>query len=186
MKDRWSALPFALGAAVVLILSFWIPSSPYFGALGIWMAIIGSTLGKGMVFYRVSWGAALPSLVGLVPLAAPWLWCKAPTSRKLRWLLVGGFAVLTGLQFKLLAGSFFQSNFLDPWLLAYLATTVLTGFALVGLGRRLGEGAKTARWLTLASGLCIASLVLLPIGVFLLAFVYLLIGSRPLVVDMRG
>jgi len=147
-----------------------------------------ATLGKGLFYSQETLRplAALPSLAGLVALAAPWLWCKVPTLRELRWLIVGGFAVLTGLQFKLLAGSVFQPNFLDPWLLAYLAAEVLTGLALVGLGRGLVEGAKTARWLILASGLCIASLVLLPVGVFLLAFVYLLIGSRPLVLNMRG
>ena len=113
MKERWSALPFALGAAVVLILSFWIPSSPYLGAL----------------------------------------------------------LLLTGFQSKLLARPAPYPKSLDPWLLAYLAVTVLNGLVLVGLGRRLG--AKTTRWLISASGLCMALLVLLPVGVLLLAFVYL-------------
>ena len=178
MGDEWDPRPFAFGAAAVLILSFWVPSSPFYGALGIWMATVGSTLGKGMVFHRVSWGAALPSLAGLVAVTVPWLWLKGPKSQKWKWVLTGGFALLTGLQFKLLAENALHPRFLDPWLIAYLAAAVLTGVALVGLGHGLaGKGAT--KWLLMGSGTCIACLFLLPFGVLLLAIAYLWAGRDP-------
>ena len=180
MKDRWSVFPFTLGAAVLLILSFVVPTSPYFGALGIWMGTVAGVFGKGLVFFRVAWDplAALPSLAGLIGLTVPWLWLKAPSSRKWRWILAGGFVLLTGLQFRLLAGNALHPRFLDPWLIAYLAAAVLTGVALVGLGHGLaGKGAT--KWLLMGSGTCITCLFLLPFGVLLLAIAYLWAGRDP-------
>lgn len=82
---------------------------------------------------------------------------------------------------RLIAGASGNPRIIDPWLIAYLAATVVASLALAELGHKLWRvgGRRNFAWPLIPTGLCIASLVLLPVGVLLLAFVYLLVEVDP-------
>jgi len=107
----------ALLDAALLILSFWISVSPFYVALSVWMATVGSTFGEGMVFYREEAAYSVAFLIlYLSLLVEPWLnLTRGPVPlRKWTFGFITCLSALTALEVKLLFRTNFNPKSLDP------------------------------------------------------------------------
>jgi len=117
VPEAWSARPVALLDAALLILSFWISVSPFYVALSVWMATVGSTFGEGMVFYREEAAYSVAFLIlYLSLLVEPWLnLTRGPVPlRKWTFGFITCLSALTALEVKLLFRTNFNPKSLDP------------------------------------------------------------------------
>ena len=175
----------ALSGAVEVALTPWLPLAPFSGVAMHWMRWFGDAFFDG----RLALAAHEPSPVALLPvigataLALPLLYVVMQAHRRSRvamgfaWASAVLLASLAGLE---IAGSLLASA---PWLdVGRIALTCAVGLALGGLGFGLRKTAARPKWLIptlgwilLCSGLCLASFVLIPLGLLGLLVSYLVL-----------
>lgn len=183
---------FALSSAIALALIPWVPLAPFFGVTARWVRwFVESVLGGHViVFTRDASLVAFLPLIGAALLSLPFLFLVAQARWKLKtatWS-ARAFAVLL----VLLAGIEIAESFLaaDPgWEIGRFVLTCVAGLSIAALGIGLRKAKAHAKSLIpalsvglLFSGLCIASFVLLPVGLLGLLVAYILLT----VVMLRG
>lgn len=182
----------ALNSVIALALIPWVPFAPFFGVTGRWVGWFAESVlgGHVIIFTRDASLVAFLPLLGAATLSLPFLFLVAQA----RWKLTTAtwsartFTVLL----VLLAGIEIAESFLAAdagWNIGRIVLTTAIGLSIAALGLGLRKAKAHARSLIpavsvalLFSGLCIASFVLLPVGLLGLLIGYVLLT----VVLLRG
>jgi len=174
----------AISAAVLLVISPWGPSTPFSSLLTVWLRWIVDLLG-GLVFasnYDGFVSAFLP-LIGAVVLIYPILtFCRQvlEASKSLLWI-----ARATAVLMFLLSGMAIVDATVvmgTSWEFGQIAVSCGIGmlFAIFGIRLRkervLSSQIRTIGTTFLIAGVCIASFVLLPVGLFVLFVTYIMLA----------
>jgi hypothetical protein len=182
----------ALNSAIALALIPWVPLAPFFGVTARWVRWFAESVlgGTTMIFTRDGSLVAFLPLIGAALLSLPFLFLVAQARWRLKtaaWS-AGTFAALL----VLLAGIEIAESLLAAdagWNIGRIALTCAAGLSIVALGIGLrrakahaGSLIPALRVVLLWSGLCIASFVLLPIGLLGLLGAYVLLT----IVLLRG
>jgi hypothetical protein len=182
----------ALNSAIALALIPWVPLAPFFGVTARWVRWFAESVlgGTTMIFTHDGSLVAFLPLIGAALLSLPFLFLVAQARWRLKtaaWS-AGTFAALL----VLLAGIEIAESLLAAdagWNIGRIALTCAAGLSIVALGIGLrrakahaGSLIPALRVVLLWSGLCIASFVLLPIGLLGLLGAYVLLT----IVLLRG
>jgi hypothetical protein len=193
---RWEGPPrewwIALNGAIALALIPKVPLAPFFGVTAHWVRWFAESVLGGAITITTHDGSLVAFLpvIGAATLAIPFLFLVAQARWRLKtaaWS-AGTFAALL----VLLAGIEIAESLLAAdawWNIGRIALTCAAGLSIAALGIGLRRAEAEPRSLIpalsvalLSSGLCIASFVLLPVGLLGLLGAYVLLT----VVLLRG
>jgi len=174
----------AVSGAVLLVISPWVPSTPFSSLLAVWLRWIADLL-PGLVFASKNEGfvSVFLPFIGALALIYPILaFCEQvlETPKSLVWI-----ARATAVLMFLLSGMAIVDATLPtgtPWKLGQIAVACGIGVLLAMFGIRLRRDyvlsfrIRTLGATFLIAGVCIASFVLLPVGLLALFVAYIMLA----------
>ena len=172
----------ALSAAVVVVLTFWIPSSPFAGALVSWSDQVGSRIGVTLQRDGGGFLAVFLPLLGALAMSLPLLTLRREGARRANGLLYAAVSVAWGLGAVVCADAVIETHV--PLEAIGIALTCVFGILLAAVGLGLQRidaplsGARALRALLLASGIGLASFALLPLGLLGLCATLVVVAVR--------
>ncbi len=178
---------FALYSAIALALIPWVPIAPFFGVTARWVRWFAESVlgGHVIIFTRDASLVAFLPLIGAAVLSLPLLYLLAQARWKIKTAVWSArtFAVLL----VLLAGIEIAASFLAAnagWNIGRIVLTCVAGLSIAALGIGLQKAKAHVKSLIpalsvvlLSSGVCIASFVLLPVGLLGLLIAYVLLAG---------
>jgi len=174
----------AVAGAVLLVISPWVPSTPFSSLLTVWLRWIAALL-PGFLFVGTYDGfvSAFLPFIGAATLIYPILaFCDQVLEAPKSFVRI---ARTTGALMFLLSGMAIVDAALatgTPWRLGQIAVACGIGILLAIFGIRLrrervlSSQIRTICVTFIIAGVCIASFVLLPVGLFVLSVAYIMLA----------